>query len=66
MPIKVDNWEIPLRVSMIFYQIRKARNMQVLSFSMSKENFSAASMVLLFVLKTRVKKPEGQLGMNPK
>lgn len=40
--------------------------MQVLSFSMSKENFSTASMVLLFVLKIRVKKPGGQLVMNPK
>lgn len=33
---------------------------------MSKENFSTGSMVLLSVLKTRVKKPGGQLGMNPK
>lgn len=40
--------------------------MQVLSFSMSKESYSTASMVFLFVLETRVKKPGGQLGMIPK
>lgn len=40
--------------------------MQVLSFSMSKENYSTASIVFLFVLETRVKKPGGQLGMISK
>lgn len=40
--------------------------MQVLSFSLSRENFRAASMVLLFVPKTRVEKSGVKLGMNPK
>lgn len=56
----------PSQLPMVFHQIRRAWSTQVLSFSMSKKNISPASIVIIFVFKTRRKQACGRTGYELK